>query len=123
MKYCSEQGCKSLIQSGRYCDNHKRRRKKKAWHSNNKSFYNTQAWKDLRAYCYERDKGCCLRCGRFVFKKNAHGHHKVPIRVNPSLQLNADNIMTLCSKCHPIVEDEANEQYGLKQKPKFDWKL
>lgn len=123
MKYCGEQGCKTLITSGRYCDDHKRRNKKKAWQPINKSFYRTQAWRDLKAYCYQRDQGKCQRCGKFVFGKRAHHHHIVPIRVNPSLRLDENNIMTLCSKCHPIVEDEANEKYGLKKKPKFDWKL
>lgn len=123
MKYCGEQGCKELISSGRYCVQHKRRQKKTAWQSNNKAFYRTQAWRDLKAFCYERDSGCCQRCGKFVFGKRAHHHHIVPIRVNPKLKLDPDNIMTLCSKCHPIVEDEANEKYKMKSKPTFDWKL
>lgn len=122
MKYCSEQGCKSLISSGRYCVDHKRKQKKaKPVYSVNKSFYNTQAWKDLKSYCYQRDGGCCQRCGKFVFGKRAHHHHIVPIQIDPSLKLAPDNIMTLCNKCHPIVEAETMEKY--KPKPKFDWKL
>ena len=123
MKYCHEQGCKQLIDKGRYCEQHRRKRKKKAWQSNNKSFYRTQAWQDLKAYCYERDGGCCQRCGKFVFGKQAHHHHVIPIRVNPKLKLDPDNIKTLCAKCHAIEEDEANEKHELKSKKKFDWKL
>lgn len=123
MKYCHEQGCKQLIPSGRYCDQHKRRRKKKAWQSKNNSFYRLQAWKNLKAYCYERDKGCCQRCGKFVFGKQAHAHHIVPIRVNPKLKLVADNIKTLCDVCHPIEEDEANIRHGIKSVTKFNWNL
>lgn len=121
MKYCAEQGCKTLIFKGRYCENHKRRKKDKPVYSVNKSFYRTQSWKDLKSYVYQRDKGCCQRCGRFVFGKQAHAHHIVPIRINPKLKLDADNIMTLCTKCHPIVEEETMEKY--KPKQKFDWKL
>ncbi|TYS14283.1 HNH endonuclease [Rossellomorea vietnamensis] len=119
MRYCGEQGCKTLISSGRYCPNHKRKKKEKAVYSKNKSFYNTQAWKDLKAYCYERDKGCCQRCGKFVFGKRAHHHHKVPISVNPSLKLSKRNVITLCPRCHMIVENEGKT----KKNTGFDWKL
>lgn len=121
MKYCSEQGCKSLIVAGRYCEQHKRRQKKKAWRSNNKSFYATQAWQDLKSYVYQRDGGCCQRCGKFVFGKQAHAHHIVPIRVDSSLKLDADNVQILCDKCHPITEDETNIRHGLKPVTKFKW--
>lgn len=123
MKYCHEQGCKQLIAQGRYCGNHKRRNQKKAWQSNNKSFYGTTAWKELKDYCYQRDGGCCTRCGKFVFGKQAHAHHIVPIRVNPKLKLKANNITILCSQCHPIVEDETNEKHGLKKVSQFNWNL
>ena len=122
MKYCGEQGCTNLITKGFYCDDHKRRRKKKVWHSSNKSFYNSQAWKDLTSFVYQRDKGCCRRCGKFVFGRQAHHHHVVPIQINPSLKLDADNVILLCNKCHPIVEEETMEKYFPKKK-KFDWKL
>lgn len=122
MKYCGEQGCTTLITSGRYCVDHKRRRVKPSWQSKNKSFYNTRAWKDLVAFVYERDKGCCRRCKKFVFGKRAHAHHIVPIQINPSLKLDANNIMLLCNKCHPIVEEETMERYFPKKK-QFDWKL
>ncbi|USK91505.1 HNH endonuclease [Rossellomorea marisflavi] len=122
MKYCGEQGCKSLISAGRYCADHKRKKKEKVVYSKNKSFYRTQAWQDLRSFVYERDKGCCQRCGKFVFGKQAHAHHIVPVRIKPSLMLDADNIMMLCNKCHPIVEEETMEKY-FPRKKKFNWKL
>lgn len=123
MKYCAEQGCKTLISSGRYCENHKRRKKSKPVYSKNKSFYRTQAWYDLKAFCYQRDKGCCVRCGKFVFGKHAHHHHIIPIRVRPDLKLDPDNVVTCCSKCHPILEQESEAKYCPKSKQKFDWKL
>lgn len=124
MKYCREQGCTTLISSGGYCEQHKRRqRKRTSWQSKNKSFYNSQAWKDLRDYVYERDGGCCNRCGKFIHGRKAHVHHVVPVRVNPKLKLDQLNVILLCNVCHPIVEDETNEQYGLKNKPKFNWKV
>jgi 5-methylcytosine-specific restriction enzyme A len=122
MKYCGEQGCKNLISSGRYCADHRRKKKEKVVYSKNKSFYRTQGWRDLRSFVYERDKGCCQRCGKFVFGKQAHAHHVVPVQIKPSLKLDADNIMLLCNKCHPIVEEETMEKY-FPQKKKFNWKL
>lgn len=125
MRYCAEQGCKTLISSGRYCEDHKRRKKEKPVYSKNKSFYHSQAWHDLRAYVYQRDKGCCVRCGRFVFGKRAHAHHIIPINVRPDLKLDPDNVVIVCDVCHPILEQEANEKYGFKQKKQsgFNWKL
>ena len=122
MKYCAEQGCNILISSGRYCLDHKRRKKDKPVYSKNKSFYKTQGWKDLTSFVYQRDKGCCQRCGKFVFGKQAHHHHIVPIQIDPSLKLDPDNVTLLCNKCHPIVEEETMEKYFPK-KNKFDWKL
>ena len=119
MKYCAEQGCKTLISSGRYCDDHKRRKKEKPVYSKNRSFYRTQAWKDLKAFCYQRDKGCCQRCGKFVFGKRAHHHHRIPISVRPDLKLDPDNIVTVCPPCHMILENEEKE----KMKKNFTWKL
>lgn len=118
MRYCGEQGCRSLISSGRYCEGHKRRRKKKVVYSKNKSFYASDEWKYKRSEVYQREKGCCEECGKFVFGRRAHVHHIVPIKVNPSLRLDDDNLMLLCSKCHVIIENEMNEK-----KNKFEWKL
>jgi len=119
MKYCGEQGCKQLIAAGRYCDNHRRKKKDKPVYSKNQSFYKTQVWKDLKADCYQRDKGCCVRCGKFVFGKQAHHHHKVPIQVDPSLKLDKNNVITVCPKCHMILENEDRKQ----KQPKFNWNL
>lgn len=124
MKYCAEQGCKTLIAAGTYCNNHKRRKKKKAWQPINKSFYRSQAWYDLKDYCYERDRGCCVRCSKFVFGKQAHHHHVIPVRIRPDLKLDPKNVVTSCDKCHPILEKESEEKYNPNsKKEKFDWKL
>lgn len=122
MKYCGEQGCKTLIEKGNYCADHKRKQKKVVWQSNNKSFYQSKAWADTRAYCYQRDRGLCQKCRKFVFGKSAHAHHIVPIYEDSSLKLNIGNIIILCSSCHPIVEAETLQKYKPKKK-KFEWKL
>ncbi|MEH6940788.1 HNH endonuclease [Bacillus sp. JJ722] len=127
MKYCGEQGCKTLISKGRYCESHKRR-SRKAKQSKYKSFYNTQAWRDLKAYCYQRDGGRCVECKKFVFGKWAQHHHKIPIQVRPDLKLVEDNVVTVCPSCHTILEQECDKQYNHLNKKNnnyksFNWKV
>lgn len=111
MKYCGEQGCTILISKGKYCEDHRRRSKlpKKKYKHDNKSLYNSAVWKRTSDYVYERDKGCCQRCGKFVFGRDAHRHHIIPVAVDPSLKLDPDNIKLLCGKCHVIEENEEEE--------------
>lgn len=40
----------------------------------------------------------CAACGR---KKDLEVHHIIPVHINPSLELDQDNLITLCaSSCH-----------------------
>ena len=111
MKYCGEQGCTTLISSGFYCPDHRRRRKRKNnYRHSNKSFYNSAVWKRLTAYIYERDKGLCQRCGKFVHGRDAHSHHVIPVREAPHLKLEPTNIILLCNNCHVIVENELRQE-------------
>ena len=111
MKYCGEQGCKQLIAHGYYCSSHARKKRKpskgKTYKHANKQLYNTAAWKALSDFVYERDKGCCQRCGKFVHGRRAHRHHVIPVSKAPELALVSSNIKLLCSVCHPIEEEEA----------------
>lgn len=113
MKYCAEQGCRNLISKGRYCSDHRRRpRKRKSrykYQHKNKSFYNSAVWRRTREYIYERDKGCCQRCGKFVFGRDAHVHHIVPIQEDESMKLEPTNLKLLCKDCHMIEENEVKE--------------
>ncbi|NSS83791.1 HNH endonuclease [Enterococcus faecalis] len=111
MRYCQFEGCSNTTERGAYCSEHARssRKKKKqgnVYHHENKSFYRTPAWRDMREVIYERDRGCCKCCGKFVFGRKAHVHHIVPIKNNPLLKLDPNNLILLCSECHPIVEQE-----------------
>lgn len=111
MKYCGEQGCATLVSTGRYCLDHRRRRRKprKTYKHNNKSFYNSAVWKRTREYVYELRKGLCERCGRFVHGREAHVHHIVPIAVNYALRLVLTNLKLLCNDCHVIEELELRD--------------
>lgn len=118
MKYCEFDGCRNRIASGRYCKDHdfskKRKRKNKQQKSiyqhENKSFYRSKPWKEVADFVYEREGGRCQRCGRFIYGRNAHRHHRVPIKVNPNMKLDPNNILLLCPKCHVIEENKENQK-------------
>lgn len=110
MKYCGFNGCVNKIERGNYCDEHKRSKRKKPkkniYHHDNKPFYRSDEWQFVRTKVYERERGYCQRCKKFVFGRNAHVHHVIPIKKDPTLRLEENNLMLLCSKCHIIVENE-----------------
>src|SRR5690554_677305 len=114
MKYCDFNGCNTKIERGAYCDDHKRskksikkkRNKKYIYHHDNKQFYNSKPWKSTRPFVYERERGCCQRCGSFVFGRQAHVHHVIEIKKDPTLRLDPNNLKLLCPKCHSIEENE-----------------
>ena len=69
MRYCQFEGCSNTTEKGAYCSEHARKSRKKkkqinAYHHDNKSFYRTKAWQDVADFVYERENGCCQRCGR-----------------------------------------------------------
>lgn len=115
MRYCQFEGCSNTTEKGAYCSEHARKSRKKkkqinVYHHDNKSFYRTKAWQDVADFVYERENGCCQRCGRFVFGRQAHRHHIIPIKKNEMLKLDPNNIRLLCPKCHVIEENEADEK-------------
>lgn len=65
MRYCQFEGCSNTTERGAYCSEHARssRKKKKqgnVYHHENKSFYRTPAWRDMREVIYERDSMVAL---------------------------------------------------------------
>lgn len=115
MRYCQFEGCSNTTEKGAYCSEHARKSRKKkkpinVYHHDNKSFYRTKEWQDVADFVYEREGGCCQRCGRFVFGRQAHRHHVIPIKKNEMLKLDPNNIRLLCPKCHVIEENEADEK-------------
>lgn len=115
MKYCEFNGCTNKISKGAYCEDHKRKKakrkqgKKNIYHHANKGFYNSDEWKYARSLVYERERGCCQRCGKFVFGRQAHVHHIIPIKDNPLLREELNNLMLLCPTCH-IEEENKDKQ-------------
>lgn len=120
MKYCDFNGCSTKIIKGAYCDDHKRskasaRKKRKnniktIYHHDNKQFYNSKSWESTRSFVYERERGCCQRCGSFVFGRRAHVHHVIPIKKDSTLKLDPNNLKLFCPQCHIIEENEDKQE-------------
>lgn len=110
MKVALIQQKKELIVQNMLGSQEKRKKPINVYHHDNKSFYRTKEWQDVADFVYEREGGCCQRCGRFVFGRQAHRHHVIPIKKNEMLKLDPNNIRLLCPKCHVIEENEADEK-------------
>ena len=64
-----------------------------------RKFYNSKAWKDMRAYVLHRDLYTCP-CGA----RATEVHHIIeltPENINdPNIALNPENLQSLCHECH-----------------------
>lgn len=104
-KYCLQEGCRSLIKKGSYCEDHKRKVVvNKRYYSKNKSFYKSIEWKEISDYVRFRDNYKCTICGKPVFGRDSQVDHKKPIWLRPDLRLDEKNLRLVCAKCHPVVE-------------------
>ncbi len=65
-----------------------------------KQFYNSSAWRKLRAYIRNKYNNTCQECGEF----GDQVHHIIeitPENINdPNITLNEDNLTLLCDACH-----------------------
>lgn len=120
-KYCAQNGCHTLIQSGQYCEAHQRRKRpEKRFYSKNSKFYRSEAWQALAAYIRQRDGYRCCICGKVVFGRQSHVDHILPIWLRPDLRLDEENLRHVCSNCHPIVEYQPKSENEWNQKKNFD---
>lgn len=57
-------------------------------------------WKNIRENHLKREK-TCRGCGT---SKKLEVHHKIPVHINPELELDPDNLITLCDGyCHFVL--------------------
>lgn len=65
-----------------------------------KAFYNSAAWRKLRAWKLRREP-LCERCrARGLLVPATVAHHKVERADDPVLALDLDNLESLCPPCH-----------------------
>lgn len=80
--------------------NNSRRSTKKA-----DPFYDSPAWRKLRAVVLKRDKWICQHCGVSCLGKKKgeprpHVDHAIPRSKRPDLAMEVSNLRVLCVSCH-----------------------
>ena len=69
-------------------------------HSDKLHIQRSSQWPKIRKKHIEKQP-CCMACGSC---KKPEVHHIVPVHVDPSKELDPDNLITLCDKyCHGMV--------------------
>lgn len=108
--------CNRLHNRGEKCTN----KAKKAYNKEItyiSKFRNTAAWQKKRNEIKARDKYLCQLClqnKKYVFDR-LEVHHIIPIATNWNERLNSLNLITLCSHCHFMADNnEINKSTLLK---------
>jgi 5-methylcytosine-specific restriction enzyme A len=57
----------------------------------------SSGWWDVRETRITLDRGMCRACGK---SKQLQVHHIKPFHIEPELELDIDNTITLCLRCH-----------------------
>ena len=94
--------------------------KKMKPYKRNDPFYTSAAWRAVREQALIRDHYICQKCQRkadmgLIFRPNAATmvHHLKPRSQYPELELDLDNLESLCDACH----NEEHPERGFKIKP------
>tara|TARA_R100000808_G_C2126091_1_gene136336 strand:+ start:703 stop:1371 length:669 start_codon:yes stop_codon:yes gene_type:complete len=101
--FCWNAGCKNIVTTGRCkpCERKRQQRQKKTKKSKEREkFYNSSAWKQLRQYHIDGSP-LCVHCLTYELLTPAQQvDHKQARSKRPDLQLDPDNLQSLCRKCH-----------------------
>jgi predicted HNH restriction endonuclease len=71
--------------------------------------YSTAPWRRARAQALHDAGYRCARCDVYLLElgpKQAHVHHRKPLKRAPVLGLEPLNLQPLCRQCHTIVHDD-----------------
>ena len=90
-----------------------------------RAFYDSPAWRRVRAQYRARHPRCeaCETRGRIV--PAAHVHHRVKVADNPSLGLRWSNLMAVCAPCHNRLDKGGRAGCGpdgLPTDPAHPWR-
>ena len=101
--YCSE-GCK------RSCPTFHRQKYEKG----HKHTTSREVSPELRKIVLEKDDWECQLCGKRKDQDRSlilHVHHINPVKIDPILQNDVDNCITLCKKCHKKIHSKKGCRY------------
>lgn len=90
------------------------------------AFYVTTEWKKKRQEILQRDNFICQRCmckfdggypnDRMKLTRAKYVHHIKPMKDYFELALNDDNLVSLCFRCHEIVEGREDKLFQPKKR-------
>lgn len=103
-RYCTN--CQKIVPHDHICPNKQKPSPKKTTEAD--SYRWTTQWAKLSRQIRERDHYLCQLClsAHFINSEGLSVHHITPIKEDPSLAYEEENLITLCSACHHKVEQD-----------------
>lgn len=139
LRNCSHIGCHNKIAINvKYCQQHisdnksqysNQYQKDYNLHKRNQeanSFYQSKEWKHMRSYIVSRDMNMCRYCSEAITDRKIVDHLH-PLQYAPDEKLKADNLYTICYKCHQVktmIEQQTAQSPNGSNKLKhmsYDW--
>ena len=80
--------------------------------SKNKKSYRGDEWESIRICVYKRDGYTCRVCGKHCGRKEIQAHHIIKYKETSDNSM--ENLVTVCNKCHPLVENDSSLIRDLK---------
>jgi 5-methylcytosine-specific restriction endonuclease McrA len=114
-RICHTPGCTARVPKG-YCPACTRRRERernaRPERQEAQAFYKSKAWAYVRERVLLRDAYQCQGCARVLPGNLLEVHHKQPRAARPDLELDPDNLTTLCKPCHSRREPRFQTTQG-----------
>ncbi len=80
-----------------------------SWQKETDPFYLTDTWRALRKQVLQRDHYRCKRCRK---RWASIVHHIIPRKERPDLALAAENLESVCERCHNQLHPEKGAKTG-----------
>lgn len=109
--------CNSVHSRGFKCTNRPKNNRGKKEETYISRFRSTRIWQKKREEIKKLDKYLCQSClknGRYVFQK-LEVHHISPVKEKWNKRLVNENLITLCSSCHKMAENEEIKRRELEE--------
>jgi 5-methylcytosine-specific restriction enzyme A len=101
--------CSAFHKRGEICQARPKNNSRKKETNHITKFRSSRIWQKKRAEIKQRDKFLCQNClknGLYTFQK-LEVHHIIPISKSWNKRLKNDNLITLCSKCHKMADNDS----------------
>ena len=116
MRVCAAPTCPELIETGRWCDEHRPSRTREYRSAESKARqkqYGTQRWREF-AKRYIAQHPTCVRCGQL----SKHCDHVDGEGLSGPRAWDPDNLQALCHSCHSYKTAIADGSFGRARLPR-----